>query len=581
MAEHHNDCPRCKDKSRAEIVAHTIDIMVRAMKKVKPTAEFISWTYGMCQESEETLDEYMEKVPDTAISMLNFEDGGHVEQLGKKRFPRDYYLSFAGPSQMFSEASDKAKKFKKELYAKMQICCSHDLASMQYIPVPGIIYDKITRAKEIGVTGVMTGWYMGNYPCFMIRAVTMLSGTYTYQSKREFLTDLAGIYYSQKDVEKVVNAWECFEQGYIHSPINVMFTYYGPMSDSVCWELSLLPKNFSLPRTWSLEDKHDGDRIGECLYSGHTIEEVVTLCEQIKNNWRLAVKFFDGVVCNEGDTQYEAMQVLSLLADSGYNIMKFYKLRNDLGYKKGNCVEILEQLRNIVYEEIENSKQIIHLCEKDNTFGFHSEAVGYKFFPAKIEHRIESLKKLLKEEYPVVEENIKKGASPLPYYDGEEEGTKHYKAGRNGLENATWEFLTDKVSKFKVAEQGEYLELEFYSKKVTNFIVCNEFELMFPQSAYIFKNDGQIKLAIQSMTHQSVLEEKKEEYLKRWSCQKVDDAPTHLIIRGKKSEVGFYKYPYKLNVMLQDESKWCEDIHLNRDLGKGFTTPPGDFGGID
>jgi hypothetical protein len=359
----------------------------------------------------------------------------------------------------------------------MQICTSHELSTVPYIPAPGIIYDKMTSAKMLGSTGVLEGWYFGTCPSLMTRAAGILSTDVNYTNKREFLYYLASLYRTGDDIEKTVDAWEYFEKAYSNYPVNVLFSYYGPMHDGVVWELQLLPKNFFMSRSWQLTDKPDGDRLGDCLFSGHTAEETVSLTERMSSLWERGIEvikdtqFFN----DEKDEQASVIKALGVLFKSGRNVVKFYKLRNDLGYERGRALYILNQMKEIVLEEIENSRAMIELCEKDCRLGYHSEAEGYKFFPEKLNHRIEKLKELLDSEFKLVKERIEKGFSPLAYYKGEEEGAKRIKAGRNGLNSAEWQELDGGESKFRVAV-GEYIEIEIKSKIKEDFFIANEFE---------------------------------------------------------------------------------------------------------
>jgi hypothetical protein len=60
----------------------------------------------------------------------------------------------------------------------------------------------------------------------------------------------------------------------------------------------------------------------------------------------------------------------------------------------------LHAMRQIVLDEIDNSRMMIQLCEKDSRLGYHSEAEGYLFFPEKLEARIAVLEHLLREDFP-------------------------------------------------------------------------------------------------------------------------------------------------------------------------------------
>ena len=577
----YNNCPHCKGRSRAEIFAHTISIIAESMKRVKPKAEFISWTYGHRGQPRSFIEECVEKTPNGVITMQNFEDDGRVLQLGRKRFAMDYYLCYAGPSEMFEFTAEKSRKYNKKLYAKMQICCSHELATMPYIPVPGLVYDKIIKSKKLGVKGVMESWFFGNYPCLMSKAVELLSYDFEYKNKDEFLLNLAGLYWPVDKASVVVKAWKFFEKGYKNYPINVMFNYYGPMHDGVVWELALLPKNFSLPRTWQLADRPDGDRIGECLFTGHTLEEAIILCKKLCKQWKNGLKELSVLPewADENNEQIAVAKGLGILFESGLDILMFYKYRNSLGYGLGG-IEILKQMKQIVNNEILLSEHMISLCKKHNCFGYHSEAEGFKFFPEKIENRVRALKNLLKTEFEIVENRIRKGQSALDYYQGKEEGVSEYIAGRNGLEGALWTMFGDDKVRFRLAEDGGEIKLELQSNVKTDFFVCFEFELMFPQPTYIFTSDGGVDLHRDAKTHQSVLDEKIDEWVSKWKITSYSGKEkTHIVATAEKKNIGFKGFPFKLMIRDFYGDNWCADEKPVRVLGKS-TISPGDFGWI-
>ena len=575
-----NNCPHCKDKSRMEIVTHTAEIIKNAIDKVNPEVDFISWTYGHRGSPLSVIEEYVDKCPDNVVMLQNFEDDGRVYQLGKKRFALDYYLSYAGPSEMFRTTAVKAKEQDKRVYAKIQACCSHELASVPYVPVPGLIYEKMTSAKELGVTGIMESWLFGNYPCLMSKAVGMLSADKKYKDKREFLQELAGIYYETTDAEKFATAWEYFEKGYKEYPVNVMFNYYGPMHDGVVWELALEPVNKPLSRTWQLQDRPFGDRIGECLFSGHTLDEALILCERLRDNWAKGLKILESTsVWDSDDEQVLLAKAIGILFDSGTNVLRFYKLRDNLGYGNGDAKETLSLMKEVVLKEIENSERMIVLCEKDNRLGYHSEAEGYKFFPEKLRYRINLLKELLNGQFITVKERIDKGLAPLPYYLGQEKDSKSVRAGRDGLDSAEWAYLDDGVSKFRIAV-GEYIEIEIQSEIKESFCFDNEYRLMFPEPTMVVKHDGKLAFYIER-SHQSVLDEKVETELAKWTVENLSKGNgTHLILRIKKTDTEFIRLPYKFLIRSYSEAKWCTDKEPCYTLGKCILSP-NDFGWIE
>ena len=576
-----NDCPHCGNKTQPEILAHTVKMIRDALRAVKPEAEFISWTYGHRDWQDEMISYYVEHAPMGIALMQNFEDAGRVVQLGKKRVAYDYWLSYVGPSHMFEHTADEARKHGKTLYAKMQVGCSHECASVPYIPAPGIIFDKVKKAEELGVSGIMESWYFGNYPCIMSKAVGVLSFINCFAGKAEFLRYLAGIYWNAEDAEKVASAWECFEAGYTQYPVNQMFGYYGPMHDGIVWELSLLPKNFSLSRSWQLIDKTDGDRIGECLFNGHTIREVGILLDAMNESWAKGCALLSQTSVARSQAYHEQLSVanaIKLLFRSGRNVMRFYELRGDIGYGRGNAQEQLAEIKAIIQEEKENCRKMITLCGQDNRLGYHSEAEGFKFHPEKLKHKLAQLENLEKTEVAFVEERIQRGLSPIPYYDGEEPEQKHYQVSREGLDDAKWELLTN-GDKFRIAVLENEIKIELYAKGQSKFILSNELELGFPQAQVFIRPDGTKYLYFECETHQCYFDEKAKEELDKWQVECLsNEEETRLIITLDKAKVGFIRLPYKLMVK-SDLGDWCIDPTPVRVLGKRLITP-GWFGWI-
>ena len=431
------------------------------------------------------------------------------------------------------------------------------------------------------MTGIMESWYFGNYPCLMSKAAELLSRDRVYRDKAEFLKELAGLYYAEDEKERVVSAWELFEEGYRQYPINVAFSYYGPMHDGVVWELALEPKNFSLPRSWLLTDKTDGDRIGECLFGGHTVEEAVTLFENMRGLWKRGCEILSTLKGWEenANEQFTVVKAIGVLVESAKNILRFYQLRNELGYQRVGGMAALNELRAIVNAEIENSRKMIALCEKDNRLGYHSEAEGYKFFPEKLQARIISLQRLLETEFVRTEKRIASGKAPLGCYLGEEIDSKSYEAG-TALENGEWATLSDGLSKFRLAVDEQTLKVEFFSEKKTDFVLCGEFEIGFPSSAILFKNDGRKRMHRDTRSHQSINDERVIEEMAKWrvNCHS-EGEQTHLTVEADRSVIGLKNVPFKLMIKTTDRASWCLDEMPVYTLAKSILSPA-DFGWV-
>ena len=418
------ECPRCKEKfgSHASTLAATEKMIADAMREVAPNAEFISWTYNQRVWDRDTLRETCEKRDLSTIHMQNFEDYAKPVQLGRKRIAMDYWLSFTGPGEIMEESLAVNRRRGVRTYAKIQACSSHEISTVPYVPVPGILYDKYKFMKENGISGVVQCWYFGNYPCMMNKAASELSFEPFFESKTDFLRHLAGIYWGS-DAGTAAAAWEKFEEGYRNFPVSVSFEWFGPMQDSPAVPLHLIPADHPMPSTWLICDPVGGDRIGECLTDGHTADEAIELVSRMCKGFKegnFLLSRLDGDRSYPRFEQKSVASALSVLFESGLNILRFYELRHRLGVGNGAPDELLDRLEAIITEEKKNSARLIDLCAADSRLGYHSEAHGYKFFDEKLKWRIAELDKCLSEEFPAVRARTQKGLSPLSFYDGEE-----------------------------------------------------------------------------------------------------------------------------------------------------------------
>ena len=581
----YNTCPRCARYSRGENLAYSIDLIKEGLRRAGTGAEFISWTYGHRYWDDEDIKQYIEHAPSDVVLMQNFEDRGVDVQLGKKRIAWDYWLSYPGPSDMFAISARIAAANNKPMYAKMQVCSSHEIATVPYIPVPGILYDKYRAARDLGVMGVMECWYFGNYPSLMNRASTELSYMDDTTDKNTFLYELAARLYGRSEAESILHAWQEFEEGYRNYPTNIMMSYYGPMHDGIAWDMFPIPVNRALPRSWLLLDPPDGDRIGECLFKGHTLDEAILLSERMKDAFARGCAMLP---LDKDDEHSLCASAIELLLASGSNILKFYKLREQLGAETCDPWEIVTKMEAIVREEIDNSSRMIDICNIDPRIGYHSEAEGFKFFKDKLEARIKKLETLYVTDFEEIRARLLEGKHPLGYYYAE--GRESYPLGYS-KDNVVFEEIdTDRA--FGAYIDGDEIKLPIRCPANDVFSVCFEFSLFHPESVVVYSpipyqddhadtstlHAPGLHLGPCVLSHQSVWGEGIDEELSGYHVESSfkDGVANHLL--SVKIPEGKWngKTAIRLKITIGNHS-WKSDPDPVRTLGK-YDISPDEFG---
>jgi hypothetical protein len=496
-------CQRCKKKfgTAGRTLAFVEKTIADAIHSVSPNAEYISWTYAQRVWKDSDIKESCECRDTSVRHLVNFEDLGVEKQLGRERLAYDYWISYIGPGELFKKSIAYDKERGVKTYAKIQVCSSHEISTVPYVPVPGQLFEKYKYMHENSVEGVMQCWFFGNYPCLMNKAAGELSFEPFPKTREEFLVKLASIYWGS-DGELVARAFEKFAEGYRNFPIGVNFEWYSPMQDSPCAPYHLEPVDLPMPSTWLLDDMVGSDRVCDALLDGHTLDEAILLCEWMCNSWNEGCDILSKIDLSDHPDAAEQVNVanaVGLIFRSGLNTMRFYAKRNDLALRHGDPWEILAQMREIVKEEIEISEKLIPITEKDNRIGYHSEAHGYKIFPEKLIWRIGEMKKLLKTEFPAVEDRISRGDAPLPFYYGEENGSVRYDITESEIEKAKWMDLikvseSDGFARLKMAYTNDGYRLHIEVQGGMDYLRIDPEFKIFHRTSPILLKDGTIEI---------------------------------------------------------------------------------------
>ena len=334
----------------------------------------------------------------------NFESGAVKEQLGRCRTGGDYWLSFVGPAEGFKAVADAGKIAGSKIGAKIQVGNSHEVATVPFVPVPGLLYRKYKAMKEAGVSSVLQCWYFGNYPGIMNKAAGELSFSDFADDEDTFLRKLAAPYWG-RDAELVASVWKRLSDAYAEYPLSNNMQYYGPFHAGPAWPLHAEVRLLPLGRTWKTLDPPSGDTIGEAL-ENHTIEEATLLAMRMSNGAQMrdaSGRDILDVLAERWKGHPErikdigVMRALQCQFESGCNILRFYACRAKAIYESrvrkntAAAITAVETMDRIASEEEAVTSRLLPLAVADSRLGFHSEAEAHQYHPAKLEWRLRSL----------------------------------------------------------------------------------------------------------------------------------------------------------------------------------------------
>ena len=450
------ECPRCAKVKPWQIHWETASAIMRGIRAAGSDAEYVSWVYQpqVRPERGDWVAETARHLPEGVTLAYNFESGAVKDQLGRFRAGGDYWLSFVGPAQGFRQVAVAAGQAGSPLGAKIQVCNSHEVATVPCVPVPGLLYRKSRSMREMGVSTVLQCWYFGNYPGLMNAAAGLLSGETFADDERAFLLRLAAPQWG-RDAALMADLWRKFSDSYANYPLANGMQYYGPFHAGVAWPLLADVELRPLGRTWKPQDPPSGDTIGECL-ENHTIEEASLLAtrmaEGVKVVGRDGRDVLDDLAARwQGDRErlldIGVMKALACQFESGANIFAFYLDRAKAIYEsrvRHNAPAALAALRRMdeaVSREEAVTRRMLPLATADSRLGFHSEAEAHQYHPAKLTWRLGELAQTHARIAEIVAAIEKGGRYPL---------SPHERAAPTCTVGGDWTTAAD-GTKFKIA----------------------------------------------------------------------------------------------------------------------------------
>lgn len=397
-------CDRCSGRSPGELYASLAKAMLDGMRTANPEARLMTWFYHP-QKSPERADWVMDcarMVPDGAMLAYNFESGSECVQCGKARHGGDYWLSVPGPGAPFSAVAAAARSAGSSICAKIQVSCSHEIATLPYVPVPGLLYRKYKAMRGEGVSSVLQCWFFGGTPGLMNRAAGELSRSDFSECEDDFLLRLARGDWGD-DAPVAAGLWRAFSDAYSEYPLSNMIQYYGPFHASCTWDLLPCVSMRSLARTWRPDGEPSGDLVGEAMVD-FTLEDALAQAERMcaplerpvvaEGIASLAARHSGSVARRRDIAIMKAMRNIFV---GGRDALAFYLARREGVFAsrlRGDAARALAEtakMRAVLDRAEALTREMIGLCEEDETIGYHPEAERRQFTPETLAGRLSLL----------------------------------------------------------------------------------------------------------------------------------------------------------------------------------------------
>ena len=399
-------CPRCRGLPPWRIHADTVGALAKGMRDAAPDARFFSWFYHPqpTPHREPYVFDCAAHVPAGVGFAYNFESGVVVEQEGRPRVGGDYWLSAVGPGEPFRRVAEAVRGTGTPLMAKIQASCSHSMATVPFVPAPGLLHRKYRAMKACGVTDVMLSWYIGSAPGVMTEAAGELAFDGCETDEDAFVESLARPLWG-RDAPRVAALYRGFADGYALYPLSNDMQYFGPFSDGVVWPLEPDLALKELPPTYKPGFVPGGDEIGDAL-ENHTLEEAERLADRMLA--AMSVRTADGADElsrladeNRGDRarlrELGVMKAVRLLTEAARDVFRFHRARREAVCAvrdrddRAAAVRALDGMAAVVENELRVTREMLPLAAADRRLGYHGDSETHRFDPRTLEARLGTL----------------------------------------------------------------------------------------------------------------------------------------------------------------------------------------------
>ena len=155
-------CPHCKGRSDAEIIAEVNATIAEGVHRGNPRAKVIAWDWGWPDDGEAA--EIIARLPKSTWFMSVSEWGIPIDRGGVHTSVGEYSLSAVGPGEQALRRWKAAKEAGLKTVAKVQLNNSWELSAVPYLPVMDLVAGHCRNLASAGVDGMMLSWSLGGYP---------------------------------------------------------------------------------------------------------------------------------------------------------------------------------------------------------------------------------------------------------------------------------------------------------------------------------------------------------------------------------------------------------------------------------
>ena len=379
-------------------------LVKRVIRKEKPDADIVFWTYNWGFQPEELRLELIEHLPTDISLQATFEMFEHGERDGVPCESTDYTLFCADAGKYFISEAKAAKKRGIPLYSMTNTGgLTWDVGTVPYEPAPYQWlrrFNAVLRAhEEYGLCGLMESHHYGFYPSF-ISELEKWCFCEPNPNGEELIDRLIVRDWGKENLDAVRQSYRLFGEA-INNLVTTNEDQYGPMRIGPSYPL-VLYNDVDLKIPFGLRAMHGSNAICFPNYTYPFFREGMR--EKLMGEMRLYKQSAEQLLAGaerlrallpelSENKRDEAQRIAGIAEFMGravlttYHTKEWYLRKNALLEDESVDFEaVLQELEKIGLAEIENAKATLPLVDFDSRLGYepsmdymcHREAIEWK-----------------------------------------------------------------------------------------------------------------------------------------------------------------------------------------------------------
>lgn len=367
------ECPRCKTRSNAEIIAEVNAIVEAGVHRGNPRAQVICWDWGWAGHGD--APEHIARLPSNVWLQSVSEWAQPFEHGGVKGTVGEYSISIVGPGPRALRHWQLAKQRGLKTSARVSFNNTWELSTIPYLPVMDLIAEHCSRLAEKKVDGLMLSWSLGGYPSPNLKIAQRIIGN-KETDKEKVLNELAAEVYGIRAVSHARQAWTEFSNAFREFPYGLGL-YSAPQQVGPANLLYRVPTRYTATMTCFPYD----DLTRWCgQYSPRILSDQF---DKVAAGWSQGLAHLvQAVATSDPDKRAAAEEELGIAQAaqthwaSVANQIRFILARDELARR--NAPDTRAGLVTILDDEIPLARELYGLTLRDSRIGF--EAANHYFY---------------------------------------------------------------------------------------------------------------------------------------------------------------------------------------------------------